>query len=217
MPVFNTFEFQYQYMNETWIKHPIVLQGQLVELHPLEKAHLAELRPLTADKKLWEFYPADYSNEEKFNTSYNFSLAERDNGTVYPFVIRHKKSGKLIGSTRYLNIIPGYRQLEIGFSWIIQQYWGTAINFDCKLLLMTYAFETLNAVGVQLRTDENNIRSRTAIQKIGGKFEGILRKDRPRDNGTYRNTASFSILDSEWPEVREKIITQLNEKLAITI
>ncbi len=203
-------------MNETWVKHPVVLKGQLVELHPLEKAHLAELLPLTADKRLWEFYPADYSDEQKFTTSYNTSLADRDKGTNYPFVILHKKSGKLIGSTRYLNMVPDYKQLEIGFTWITQPYWGTAINFECKLLLMTYAFETLKTVRVQLRTDENNIRSRTAIQKTGGKFEGILRKDRPRDNGTYRNTASFSILDNEWPETREKIIAQMNEKLAVT-
>jgi len=200
-------------MNETWIKHPLVLKGQLVELHPLEKTYFAELLPLTADKRLWEFYPADYSDEQKFNTSYNNALADRDKGTNYPFVILHKRSGKLIGSTRYLNMVPDYKQLEIGFTWITQPYWGTAINFECKLLLMTYAFDTLRTVRVQLRTDENNIRSRTAIQKIGGKFEGILRKDRPRDNGTYRNTASFSILDTEWPETREKIIAQLSEKL----
>ena len=203
-------------MTETWIKHPVTLKGQLVELHPLEKMHFPELTALATDKKLWEFYPDDYSDEQKFNTSYTNALVDRDKGAVYPFVILHKKSGKLIGSTRYLNIVPNYKQLEIGFTWIIQPYWATAINFECKLLLMTYAFETLKTVRVQLRTDENNIRSRTAIQKIGGKFEGILRKDRPRDNGTYRNTASFSILDTEWPETREKIIARFNAKLPLT-
>lgn len=202
-------------MTESWIKHPVILKGNLVELIPLEKEHFAELIPLTADKRLWAFYPSDFSNEEKFIKSYSDAIAKREQDNTYPFVIKHKASGKLIGSTRFLDVSAYDKRLEIGFTWLIQEHWGTAINFECKLLLMTYAFDVLKAVRVQLKTDENNIRSRTAIGKIGGKFEGVLRKDRLRDNGTYRNSAYFSILDTEWPEARAGIIAQMNERLAV--
>jgi RimJ/RimL family protein N-acetyltransferase len=199
-------------MNESWIKHPTILTGNLVELIPLEEEHFDELYKAASDKKLWEFIPTDGSVHEKFLKGYNASLADREKGMQYPFVIKHKETGKLIGSTRFIDIVPADSRLEIGFTWITQPYWGTAINFECKLLLMTFSFETLKAVRVQLKTDENNIRSRTAIQKIGGKFEGILRKDRLRDNGTYRNSAYYSILDTEWEEAKKSIIKQMEER-----
>lgn len=95
------------------------------------------------------------------------------------------------------------------WTYIMREYWGTNINFECKLLLMTYAFDNMQAIRVQLKTKDTNIRSRTAIEKIGGKFEGILRKDRMQDDGTSRNSAYFSILDEEWPEARAKILAQM--------
>jgi len=148
-----------------------------------------------------------------FDKIYNTALEEREKGNHYPFVIQHKQTQKLIGSTRFLDIQPKDKKLEIGFTWITKPYWGTAINFECKLLLMAFCFEVLKANRVQLKTDERNIRSRTAIQKIGGKFEGIFRKDRILDNGFIRNSVYFSILDTEWPEVKKKIVTQIEERM----
>ena len=97
-----------------------------------------------------------------------------------------------------MNIEPVHKKLEIGWTWLHPEYWASEINLECKLLLMTFCFEEWNAVRVQLKTDENNIRSRKAIEKIGGQFEGVLRNDMIRDNGTNRNSVYFSILDTEW-------------------
>jgi RimJ/RimL family protein N-acetyltransferase len=200
-------------MAEHWIKHPTILNGTMVDLIPLEKEHFDELYLAAADKKLWEFIPSDGSEREKFNALYNTALEEREKGNHYPFVIQHKQTKKFIGSTRFLDIVPKDKKLEIGFTWITRDYWGTAINFECKLLLMTFCFEVLKTNRVQLKTDERNIRSRTAIQKIGGQFEGIFRKERILDNGYVRNSAFFSIIDTEWDAAKKKIQMQMEEKM----
>ncbi|HTA81708.1 MAG TPA: GNAT family N-acetyltransferase [Bacteroidia bacterium] len=200
-------------MAENWIKHPTILKGTMVDLIPLEKEHFDELYLAAADKKLWEFIPSDGSEREKFNTLYNTALEEREKGNHYPFIIQHKQTKKFIGSTRFLDIVPKDKKLEIGFTWITQDYWGTAINFECKLLLMAFCFEVLKTNRVQLKTDERNIRSRTAIQKIGGQFEGIFRKERILDNGYVRNSAFFSIIDTEWEAAKKKIQMQMEERM----
>ncbi len=117
-----------------------------------------------------------------------------------------------MGSTRFLDIQPQHKKLEIGFTWLHPNYWGTKLNLECKLLLLTYCFEKLGAARVQLKTDQQNLRSRKAIEKIGGKFEGILRQDILRDNGTYRSSAYFSILDYEWPQCRIRLSELLSEE-----
>ncbi|MDB5229135.1 MAG: acetyltransferase, ribosomal protein N-acetylase [Bacteroidota bacterium] len=199
-------------MKDNWIKHPTILNGDTVDLLPLELNHFDELYIAAADKKLWEFIPSDCSVKEKFYEVYHAALEEREKGNHYPFVIFHKPTGKLIGSTRFLDIVERDRKLEIGWTWITADHWATNINFECKLLLLTFAFEKLSALRVQLKTDETNLRSRKAIQKIGAQFEGILRKDRIRDNGTSRNTAYFSILDTEWEMVKEHLGRQIEER-----
>ena len=106
-----------------------------------------------------------------------------------------------------------HKKLEIGSTWLHPDYWATAINPECKLLLLTYCFEVLQAVRVQLKTDEKNMRSRKAIEKIGGQFEGILRNDMIRDNYTKRNSAYFSIIDDEWKDKKARLIELHNLKL----
>jgi len=196
-------------MKEYWINHPTILTGESVELVPLEKGHFEELYKAAADKKLWEHIPTDCSNRETFETAYNFSLTEREKGNQYPFVIFHKQTKELIGSTRFFEIYPLDKKLEIGWTWIITKYWGTEINLECKLLLLSFCFDTLETRRVQIKTDSTNIRSRKAIEKIGGQFEGILRKDKIKENGVSRNAAYYSILDDEWDVAKEKIIAQL--------
>ena len=202
-------------MTESWIQHPTILNGETVELVPLEKSHFEELYAAASDKKLWELIPVDCSKLETFNTVYNAALLEREKGNQYPFVILHKKTKEIIGSTRYFEIFPADKKLEIGWTWIISKYWATEVNFECKLLLMEHCFEILKARRVQLKTDQNNIRSRKAIEKIGGQFEGILRKDRIKENGDSRSAAYYSILDDEWETVKQKIISQLNARKKI--
>jgi RimJ/RimL family protein N-acetyltransferase len=202
-------------MNKPWIPHPTILHGEAVDLIPLEKENFEELYTAASDKRLWTFIPSDGSVKEKFYEMYNFALEEREKGNHYPFIIYHKETKKMIGSTRLFDIVEKDKRLEIGWTWITADYWGTAINFECKLLLLNFCFEVLRANRVQIKTDETNLRSRKAIEKVGGKFEGILRKDRIRDNGIIRNTAYYSIIDTEWPEAKEKIVKQLEERRKI--
>ncbi|MBA3649085.1 MAG: GNAT family N-acetyltransferase [Chitinophagales bacterium] len=200
---------------DEWIKHPVILQGQIIKLMPLEKPHFEELMNAASDKKLWEFTPTDASIPENFRALYNTALAERDKRNHYPFVILDNQTQRLIGSTRLFDIVPKDRKLEIGWTWITSNYWSSGVNFECKFLLLKYCFEVLKTIRVQLKTDETNLRSRKAIEKIGGCFEGILRKDRIKDNGIARNTAYYSIIDDEWNLVKEKIGKQLDDKLKL--
>ncbi|MCS4302814.1 GNAT family N-acetyltransferase [Chryseobacterium sp. BIGb0232] len=199
-------------MKEQWISHPIILEGTTIELIPLEKEHFEELYAAAADKDLWTLIPTNASDKTIFYQNYEFSLSERENGNQYPFVIRHKETQQLIGSTRFFEIYPSDKKLEIGWTWIIKDFWGTTVNLECKLLLLTYCFEILKTNRVQLKTKDNNFRSRKAIEKIGGVFEGILRKDKIQNDGSTRNAAYYSILDDEWKAAKQKIEAQIREK-----
>ncbi len=195
-----------------WIPHPTILSGDHVELVPLEKEHFEELFAAASDKRLWEFIPTDCSERTTFYDAYAKALTLREKDELYPFVIFHRSTKKIIGSTRLMEIFPNDKKLEIGFTWIIQKYWGTIINFECKLLLLDFCFNTLQARRVQLKTKDTNLRSRKAIEKIGAQFEGILRKDRVQQNGISRNAAYYSILDDEWAAAKNKILSQIAEK-----
>ncbi len=197
-------------MQKKWIPHPTTLNGQEIELVPLEQNHFPELLEAASDKRIWEFYPGDWSIKERFEKIYMATLDSRERGLEYPFVIIYKPSGKIIGSTRLMDIVPYDNRLEIGGTWLMPEYWATAINFDCKLTLLTFCFETLNAHRVQLKTQYNNIRSRKAIEKIGGVYEGILREHMLKEDGTYRSSAYFSILSTEWPEAKMNLENRLS-------
>ena len=198
-----------------WIPNPTTLIGETVELRPLAKHHLDELEALAKDKRIWEFYTVDCSLPATFDRKYRHAFEEIEKGTQYTFVIFHKAQNKLIGSTSYLDIQPQHKKLEIGFTWLHPDYWATEVNFECKLLLLTFCFETLKTIRVQLKTDETNIRSQKAIAKIGAQFEGILRHDMIRDNGKLRNSAYFSIIDTEWPEKKIRLKNLYEEKKSI--
>jgi RimJ/RimL family protein N-acetyltransferase len=187
---------------ENWIQYPTTLQGETVELLPLEKIHYPALVELAKDKRIWEFYTFDGTNSDRLIEILDSTIADRERGLQFPLVIYHKRSKNIVGNTRLMEIYQQHKKLEIGGTWLHPDYWATEVNLECKLILLSFCFEELGAFRVQLRTDENNIRSRKAIQKIGGQFEGILRHDMIRDNGTKRNSAYFSITDTEWPRVK---------------
>ncbi|MES2780788.1 MAG: GNAT family protein [Bacteroidota bacterium] len=195
-----------------WITPNTTLEGETVILLPLTETYFAALDKLGEEKKIWEFIPSDMSSSEKRLAVFLKALQMREEQTHYPFVIMHKQKNEIIGSTRLLDIFPQHRKLEIGWTWLHPDYWATSINFECKLLLLTFCFEELKACRVQLRTDENNIRSRKAIEKIGAQYEGILRHDLIRENGTHRNSAYFSIIDSEWIEKKQRLEEKLKRK-----
>jgi RimJ/RimL family protein N-acetyltransferase len=183
-----------------WIQHPLILPGNSVELVSMEPHHFAALEKVAKDRRVWEFYPYDGSDSTTFQQLFKTSLDERDNGNQFPFTIYHKSSNLVIGSTRFMDIQPKHKKLEIGSTWLHPNYWATEVNPECKLLLLQYCFETLGTVRVQLKTDERNLRSRKAIEKVGGQFEGIFRNDMIRDNNTRRNSAYYSIVEEEWEE-----------------
>lgn len=189
------------------------LTGNIVQLLPMQPQHFNELDALAKDARIWQHYVFDGTNSANFRAALQAGLTEKEKGTQFPFVIYHTEDKKLIGGTRYLDIQPAHRKLEIGWTWLHPAYWGTPVNLQCKLLLLTFAFEQLQAVRVQLKTDENNTRSRKAIEKIGGRFEGILRNDMLRENGTNRHSAYYSIIDTEWPEAKKRINALLHPVL----
>lgn len=164
----------------------------------------------SANEQIWTHLPVYGANRDLLLPELKSALSKRSTGEQYPFVIIDGLNNKIIGSTRFLNIFAEHGKLEIGWTWYDPAYWGTGYNIECKYLLLTYCFETLNCIRVQLQASEKNERSRAAIQKIGGKFEGVLRNDRVRPDGTLRNTAVFSIIDSEWPEVKKMLEDKMN-------
>jgi len=188
-----------------WINSPIILSGDRVRLVPLEKSHLPALATVAQDKKIWAYYAYDGSDPEKFSSLYHTALADMPLGNQYTFVIIQNQGNKVIGSTKFMDIQPLHRKLEIGTTWLAADCWGSGINLECKYLLLNHCFEVLHTVRVQLKTDENNLRSRKAIKKIGGHFEGILRNDMIRDNQTLRNSAYYSIIQEEWPVVKKML------------
>lgn len=195
-----------------WIQYPLALHGETVSLIALDKTHFQELQAMAMDTRIWEFTLNDSSTPEKFNYAYNKALDEMEKGSEFAFVVYHKRDKKLIGSTRYLDLSEYHKKLEIGWTWYHPDYWATEVNPECKLLLLTYAFEILNVNRVTIITDQNNARSRKAIEKIGGKFEGILRNDMIRDNGTVRSTAYFSIIAEEWADVKKHLEVMYHQK-----
>ncbi|MDN3655086.1 GNAT family protein [Ferruginibacter paludis] len=189
----------------SWINYPTILQGQTVNLIPLEEMHFPVLEQLAKDERIWQFYPFDGTDSSRILSVLTTALAERNVETRFPFVIVHKAENKIIGSTSLLDLQPKNLKLEIGSTWLHPDYWATPVNLECKLLLLTHCFEKLNTARVQLKTDENNVRSRKAIEKIGGQLEGIFRNDMLRDNNTRRNSAYYSIIQEEWPEKKIKL------------
>lgn len=190
-----------------WINDHTKLTGETVELLPLDIKHFETLCTLAKDVRIWEFLSVDGSNPLKLKEALTNAILEKEKGNQYPFVIFHKQDQKIIGSTRFLDIQPQHAKLEIGWTWLHPHYWATDVNLECKLLLLTHCFERLQATRVQLKTHEKNIRSRKAIEKIGGQFEGILRNDMILDNGTKRNSAYYSIIDDEWDENKFRLGT----------
>ncbi len=190
----------------------IVLKGNIIELHPLENDHFPELILLARDKRIWEFIPLNMNSDDQVLNKLQEALIQKNAGTQLPFIVLHKSENKIIGSTRLMNIEPEHRKLEIGWTWLHPDFWKTPVNLECKFLLMTHCFEELNTIRVQLRTDENNIRSKKAIQKIGASYEGTFRNDLIRENGTFRNSAYFSIIDTEWLRLKELFIAKLENE-----
>ncbi|MBE0671307.1 MAG: GNAT family N-acetyltransferase [Anaerolineales bacterium] len=188
-----------------WIT-PLTLQGRHVRLEPMTEAHVRGLAEIGIGQTFWDFML--YGNMETEEDMRNWVadiLNRAEKGTDLPFVAVHLASGRVAGATRYLNIMPKDRGLEIGGTWYGANFQRTPVNTECKYLLLTHAFETLKCIRVQLKTDKRNERSQKAIERIGAKKEGILRNHMILPDGRYRDSVFYSILDTEWADVKKNL------------
>lgn len=188
---------------------PVVLEGRAVRLEPLRLEHAAELTSV-CEPAVFEFLSQVMSTEAEVRQYIAAALEAAERGTEQPFFIRERETGTPLGTTRYMTISRQDRNLEIGHTWLGRRAWRTRVNTECKFLLLRHAFEALKVIRVQLKTDARNQRSRTAIERIGGRFEGILRNHMLVRGGVVRDSAYYSILDTEWPGVK----VRLEERLA---
>jgi len=180
-----------------------------VRLEPLVLSHLDDLCAAGLDPELWRWIPNQVTSRDEMRGYIETALAERQAGMSLPFAVIHLESGRAIGSTRYGNINLSNRRVEIGWTWYGRAYQRSPVNTECKLLLLTHAFEALGMIRVEFKTDALNEKSRNALARIGAVEEGIFRKHVICASGRIRDTVYFSILDTEWPEKKRALEAKL--------
>lgn len=188
----------------------IILEGNAVRLEPMDTNHLDGLWEAGQNQSIWEFTSSKVRNKAEMKKVIESAIAEREKGTQLPFIVLDKKSGQIVGSTRFLDISEAHKTLEIGWTWYSPDYWRTRVNTESKFLLLQYAFEKMDMNRVQFCTDSRNVRSQTAIARIGAQREGVLRKNRIIADGYVRDTVIFSILKEEWPGVQTGLQQKMN-------
>ena len=192
--------------------HPITLTGRNVILEPLKMEHAADLTRAGKDEAIWTFMRyGNIDTLQKMSAFIDNLLAWQTRGIDLPFAVVHRPSGRAIGMTRYMNIEPENRSLEIGGTWYAIEYQRSGVNTECKLLLLQYAFEELGCIRVQLKADSRNEQSLRAIARIGAVREGVLRNHMILPDGTLRSSVYFSILTDEWPAVKQRLIGFINQ------
>lgn len=184
-----------------WIE-PVTLSGEHVKLVPMSVEHEEALGAAAADGELWKLWYTSVPAPAKTRAWIDAALAMRETQGAHPFTVIDAKTGDVVGSTRYFNVDETNRRLEIGHTWYAKRVQRTALNTEAKLLLLTHAFEKLNAIAVEFRTHFMNHQSRAAIARLGAKQDGILRNHQVGKDGALRDTVVFSIIQSEWPAVR---------------
>jgi len=188
---------------------PVVLEGIHVRLEPLLRKHITGLCEVGLEEQLWRWIPTPVRTADDMAAYVELALKEQANGVSLPFAQIEKAMGRLIGSTRYMNIDRVHHRVEIGCTWIGREWQRTAANTEAKYLLLRHAFETLGCMRVELKTDSLNEKSRAAILRIGAKQEGIFRNHMMTSTGRIRHTVYFSIVDSEWPGVKSEMERRL--------
>ncbi|HEX9128805.1 MAG TPA: GNAT family protein [Gemmatimonadaceae bacterium] len=181
---------------------PVVLEGSFVRLEPMTLEHHAQLTEVGLDPEIWRLTIVMIRTAEEMRSYIDSALALQREGTSLPFVTIERSSGRVVGSTRFGNYDAANRRIEIGWTWLARPWQRTVINTEAKYLMLTYAFEKLHCVRVELKTDVLNAPSRKAMLRIGAKEEGILRKHTLMWTGRYRDSIYYSILDEEWSEVK---------------
>jgi RimJ/RimL family protein N-acetyltransferase len=188
---------------------PVTLEGRHVRLEPLSQAHHADLSAVGLAEELWRWIPTPVRTPQEMSGYIQTALDEQARGVSLPFALIEKAGNRAIGSTRYGNIDRTHHRVEIGWTWVAPAWQRTAANTEAKYLLLKHAFETLSCIRVELKTDSLNERSRAAILRIGAREEGTFRNHMITASGRIRHTVYFSILDSEWPEVKSHLQSRL--------
>ena len=181
---------------------PTTLQGSHATLEPLAERHHDDLVEAVKDGELWNLWYTSVPTPEKVRAEIQRRLGLLAQGTMLPFTVVETASGKAVGMTTYMNVDAANRRVEIGSTWYRKRVRRTALNTECKLLLLTHAFESLDCIAVEFRTHFFNQQSRRAIERLGAKLDGILRSHQLATNGTLRDTCVYSIIAGEWPTVK---------------
>src|SRR5438477_1788710 len=190
---------------------PVTLEGHGMRLEPLAAAHREGLAAAAADGNLWELWFTSVPEPRETEAYIAAALAGQQAGHMLPWAVRELSSGAIVGSTRYHDIIVAADRVEIGYTWYAQRWQKSHVNTACKLLLLAHAFDKLQCKVVGLRTDNFNFASQRAIEGLGAKKDGVIRHHAPRRDGTVRDTVMFSILVSEWPDVRRHLERRLKK------
>jgi RimJ/RimL family protein N-acetyltransferase len=188
---------------------PVTLRGKHATIEPLDATHEDALKRAAADGELWKLWYTSVASPDKMGEYIAIALDMREKLGAMPFVVRDGKDGEIVGCTRYFNVDASNRRLEIGHTWYAKRAQRTAINTECKLMLLTHAFEKLACIAVEFRTHWFNHASREAIARLGAKQDAVLRNHQLMPDGSKRDTVVFSIIDGEWPAVKRHLKFQL--------
>jgi len=188
---------------------PITLEGHGVRLEPLTADHENALRMAAANGSLWELWFTSVPEPDKVGAYISTALDGQEAGHMWPWAVRELTSGEIIGSTRYHDIVASIDRVEIGWTWYAKSWQRTHVNTACKLLLFAHAFEKLGCQVVGLRTDNFNFASQRAIERLGAKKDGVIRHHQARRDGTVRDSVMYSVLATEWPDVRRHLLLRL--------
>ena len=188
---------------------PCVLDGRFVRLEPLRKQHSEELT-LAAGKLDWGWMLSPLRSRKDVENRIEHAIETEKKNEEYIFAVNLKSENRFIGSTAYFGIVPAHKRAEIGYTWYEQRLWGTAVNPECKFLLLQHAFEDWHANRIQISTDIKNIHSQRAIVKLGAKFEGTLRSHAIRPDGSLRDTMMYSIISSDWPRIKRALQARID-------
>ncbi len=191
------------------VNTPILLRGEGVALGPLTRAHHDDLCDATRDGELWKLWYTIVPSPEGMRAEIDRRNTLLQKGTMLPWAVRDLASGKVVGMTTYMNIEADKPRVEVGSTWYARSVQRTALNTECKLMLLSHAFDTLGCIAVEFRTSFFNFQSRRAIERLGAKPDGILRNHMRMPDGTLRDTCVYSILPHEWPAVQKNLLFKL--------
>ena len=188
---------------------PVTLEGHGVRLEPMDASHAGALRDAASDGNLWELWFTAVPEPGKVDAYITAALEGQKAGHMWPWVVRELTNGKVVGSTRYHDIVTAVERVEIGYTWYAKSWQRTHVNTSCKLLLFEHAFERLGCAVVGLRTDNFNFASQRAIERLGAKKDGVIRHHQARRDGSVRDSVMYSVLAQEWPDVKRHLQLRL--------